>query len=272
MVAVAVAAVSVWPETAGAQDPSPLRFCAGEHNLPLSAAAPPRGVEVSFARALAGRLGRTAAFHWMGVEEDAGQAVLDGHCELALGAVVDDGSLADARLRSGLALSEPYYAAGYVLVRRADATPVRRLSELREVRVGVESESVAIFSLKLRGHHVHVLPDHAAVIRAIATGNVAYGYVWGPLAAWSLRARTDILIEDAFEVEERWGFALAIDSTDTALLGRVNREIRRMRNGGIIGEIFSEYGIPYLAPRARGGSAPAVEEPGHAPPDVALRP
>ncbi|MFN2431690.1 MAG: hypothetical protein ABR599_02520 [Gemmatimonadota bacterium] len=83
----------------------------------------------------------------------------------------------------GIVLTAPYYEAGYALIRRRDAPPIRSLEELGDgSRIAVESHSVATFTLRQRGYGVHVLPDADAVIRAVVERREEYGYLWGPLA------------------------------------------------------------------------------------------
>jgi hypothetical protein len=151
---------------------------------------------------------------------------------------------------SGLALSTPYLGAGYQLVRRSDAPPVRSLAELGEARIGVEVESVPIYTLKQRGHRVHALDDSDAVIEAVADGRVRYGYLWGPLATWLLRDRADVVPVREFEPEERWDFALIVREAAVPLRERLDGALRRLVATGAIEEIAGRYGVRYLRPES----------------------
>jgi ABC-type amino acid transport substrate-binding protein len=237
---------------APAQEARPIRFCLAADNLPMSAAyPPPSGVEVELARALAAELNTEAELQWLDHADRGEDAVLAGRCEAAFGAVVDPG-LADGRVLPGLALSTPYLGAGYQLVRRSDAPPARSLAELGEARIGVEVESVPIYTLKQRGHRVHALDDSDAVIEAVADGRVRYGYLWGPLATWLLRDRADVVPVREFEPEERWDFALIVREAAVPLRERLDGALRRLVATGAIEEIALRYGVRYLRPETGG--------------------
>ncbi len=230
------------------QNPDPIRFCLAADNLPFSRVHPQGGIEVDLAERIAARLGRTAEFHWADVSEDVEQQVLNGRCHAAFGAVEDPISLADGRLLPGAALTVPYYASGYLLIRHPEAPPVRALSEVRS-RIAVEMESVPIYTLKQRGHRVFALDDYDAVIRAVATRRVDYGYVWGPLGAWLLRERTDVLPVQGFQPDDVWNFTLLLREADEELRAQLNSALGELVRSGEVERIFVGHGIPYLPPR-----------------------
>jgi polar amino acid transport system substrate-binding protein len=233
-----------------AQESTPLRFCLESVNLPMAMPHPDRGIEVEIARAVAKQLGREAVFVWRTPgAETADRAVIAQECDVAPGAVTDPAPLARGAARPGIALTRPYATTGYLLIRRADAAPVRRMAELGDVRIAVETESVAIYTLKQRGHRVHALDDYDAVIRAVADGRVSYGYLWGPLAAWLIRDRDDLLLVEDFESEDRWNFSLAVRAEDTALRRDLDEALLRMLETGAVADIFGKYGVPYVRPQ-----------------------
>jgi ABC-type amino acid transport substrate-binding protein len=231
-----------------AQADRPLAFCLAADNLPFS--HPETGIEVEIARAISERLGREALFVWRDAhdEESPEEALREGRCDVAAGAIVDPGPMAEGRRVPGLALTDPYYNAGYLLIHRPEVPSAGGLAELRDLRIGVEMISIPIYTLKLRGHKVFALHDHDAVIKAVADGRIDYGYIWGPLAAWLLRNRGDVVLASDFQPEERWNFALAVREADTELRQALNRGIREMVEGGSLTGIFSKYHVPYYAP------------------------
>jgi polar amino acid transport system substrate-binding protein len=254
----AAVALLVAAAAAEAQAPRALTFCVGLDNLPLAEVMPPSGIEVEFARALAGRLGAEARFEWIDPLEDiVEQAVLEGRCDAALGAIVEPGAMAGARPVTGVTLTEPYYDAGYLLIRGPDARPARALEELREIRIAVEGESLVTYTLRQQGHKVHVLRDYQGVIDAVAEGRAEYGYLWGPLAAWVTRDRSDVVLAKEFQPPELWSFAMAVRQDDPPLRRALNGSIRELVANGAVAEIFAKYGVPYLPPcssPATGGS------------------
>lgn len=229
-------------KTAAAQSTPALSFCAGADNSPMSQERTSDGIEVEFARALAAEMGAEAAFVWLDAHtESIEQAVLNGRCDAALGAIVDPGPMAGSRALDGVALTAPYYHAGYVLIRGAATRPLRTLAELGGRRVAVERESIATFSLRQQGRRVHVLHDYQAVVAAVADHRVEYGYLWGPIAAWALRNRRDVVVSEGFIASEQWGFALAVRDRDALLRRRLNRAIRALADRDAVLRIAAAY-------------------------------
>lgn len=233
-----------------AQAPETLTFCVLSENLPMSGRGSPPGFEVELADAVAARLGARARFEWLRPEaETPEQAVLERRCDAASGAIVDRGTMAGNGGAPGIALSAPYYEAAYVLIRRREAPPIRSLEELgNESRLAVESHSVAAFTLRQRGYDVHVLRDPDAVVRAVIERREEYGYLWGPLAGWRLRNRTDVVVAEEFEPRERWRFAFAVRAADAELRSRMDRALAGVSRDGIAARIFASYGVPYTSP------------------------
>jgi polar amino acid transport system substrate-binding protein len=243
------AALSLAPVTATAQDAAALTFCVGAASLPMSSeVGSPPGYDVEIARAIADDIGRQAHFTWLDPGEDFEQAVRDGRCNAALGVIVNPGPMAIPPDLAGLTLTTPYYQAGFVLVRHPDAPPLRTLEEASDVPIGVEAESIANFRLRQSGRKVHVFFDYEAVIREVEEGHTTYGYIWGPVAAWVLRGRVDVVIAPEFESSDRWNFALAVRKSDDQLLRALNESIRKLTEEGFIPEIFRPYRIPYVRP------------------------
>ena len=238
-----------------AQARAPLRFCAAQHNLPLSAAHPPSGVEVEVAQAIAQRLGAKAEFVWRDADEEGlEQGVLEDRCDAALGVMADAGSMAGGPPPPGVIRTQPYYSAGYVLIHRPDASPARTLAELAGTRIAVEAESVPVYTLKQRGHPIHAFFDYDAVIAAIADGRVEYGYLWGPVAARLLHGRKDVVIASGFQPEDRWNFALSVREHDARLREELNKAVELLVREGVVAEIFARHGVPYLTPEHRSTS------------------
>ncbi len=229
------------------QPPQTLRFCLAADNMPFARASPPAGIEVELARRIAAGLGQRALFRWADATQDVEAQVLEGRCDAAFGAIEEPGSMADGLLLPGGALTEPYHSAGYLLIRHQDAPPVHSLDEI-ESRIAVEMESIPIYTLKQRGHSVFALDDYEAVIRAVAERRVDYGYIWGPLAAWLLRDREDVVLVDGFQAQDRWNFTLVVRADDPAFRDALSAAILELRRTGEVERIFAAHGIPYLPP------------------------
>lgn len=249
-VRVVAAALAVMAATAAeAQVPPKLTFCVGVDNHPMSEASGPSGVEVDLARAVAARLGRPAGFEWIDPHRDfAEKSVLEGRCDVALGAIVEMGAMPGAQPVNGVTLTAPYYSAGYMLIRRPGAPAVRTLEALRGTRIALEGESLVTYTLRQQGHQVYVLRDYEAVVEAVADGRADYGYLWGPLAASLTYARRDVVLEQQFRPAEQWTFAMAVRAADSELRQALNGTVREMVDGAAVARIFTQYHIPYSVP------------------------
>lgn len=249
--------VAAAPNHANAQDRHALTFCAGTDNLPMSQQGKPSGFEIDFARALAAELSMQLRITWLDPAATSfEQAVLDRECDAALGAIVDPGPMAGERLLSGVALTRPYYRAGYMLVRRAATVSPTSPADVGDARVAVERESIAVYTLRQQVEQVHVMPDFNAVIAAVAEARVPYGYVWAPVAAWALRDRTDVVLDARFDTPDAWDFALAVRE-DNPLRSRIDDSIQALVTRGEVAAIFHRYGVPYQAPGVERTSRPA---------------
>jgi polar amino acid transport system substrate-binding protein len=234
-----------------AQTRDSLTFCVGVDNLPMSAATGtgPTGFEVDLARALAERLGKRARFEWLDPHHDfTEKAVVDGRCDAALGAILEPGGMAGAQPVTGVTLTEPYYRAGYLLIRRPEAPPVSSLDGLRGKRIALEGESLVTYTLRQQGHQVYVLRDYASVVDAVADGRAEYGYLWGPLAASLTRQRSDVVLAEEFQPPQLWSFATAVLQESSPLRQALDGAIRELTAEGVVAEIFAQYGVPYLPP------------------------
>lgn len=241
-------AAAVWGQpSAAAALPDELTFCVGQGNLPLSGNA--RGIELEIARALAGRLGVKPRFEWLHPQmESFEEAVATGRCDAAMGLIADPGPLAGDRTLPGVVLTEPYYDAAYLVIRRPDTPPLRDLDELGPRRIATEATSIAVFTLRQRGKSIAVLDRHESVVDAVAEGREAYGYLWGPIAARLLSGRDDVVIDPVFEPVDRWSFAIGLGAAASERRLDLNAALMQLKGSGKIAEIFEAHRLPYLAP------------------------
>jgi polar amino acid transport system substrate-binding protein len=229
--------------------PDRVTFCLADQSLPMSTnLGPTPGYDVEIADALAAAMGVERRYTWLEPgHDDFEDAVRERRCDAALGVITDAGPMAEAPDLRGLALTGPYYETGYVLLRRRDAAPLARLGDAGDTRIAVEGESVVTFTLRQSGRRVHVLDDYEGVIRAVAEGRAKYGYLWGPVAAWTLRTRDDVLIAPEFRSDDRWPFAVAVRAEDAELRARLEAAIARLRSDGTIAEILDAYAMETAA-------------------------
>jgi ABC-type amino acid transport substrate-binding protein len=234
--------------SASAGEAEKLRFCLLAAHQPFSLESNESGLEVAIARKLAEAMESQADFVWLASAGDFEEALAEGRCDLVPGALAEEGTLAGPPL-AGVTLTRPYYAAGYQLVRRPETPAVSSIGGLPEVRIGVEGDSIVNFTLRQRQQPVQVMFDTDAVINTIASGELDYGYLWGPVAAWELRHRSDVLLDTKFRVEPRWHFAIGVRDDRVELWHRVDSALGEMLEHGVITEVFADHGVPYLSPR-----------------------
>jgi ABC-type amino acid transport substrate-binding protein len=237
---------------AHAQAAGVVRFCAGVDNLPMSQDGQPSGFEVEIARAAAAHMGKEAQFVWLRPHaENFEEAVLQGRCDAALGAIIDPGAMAGDWTPPGVVLSKPYYAAGYRLIARSGAKAVRHLDDLPpDERLAVQGRSIGTYLVRRRDHKVHVVRRVEDVVNVVAGRRTEYGYMWGPLAAWMLKNREDVKLVEGFVPEESWRFALAVREDDAALRQALDSAIEALIESGTAGKILGAYGLSWQDPRS----------------------
>jgi polar amino acid transport system substrate-binding protein len=245
LISLAIAAALFLP---GAVAAAELRFCVLASHMPMSSERESTGVDVDLARELASMLGRSPVIAWLpAAPGNFEQALAKGQCDVVPGALADSGTLAGPPL-ADVAFTRPYYAGAYWLVRKADAAPIKQLQQARDIRLAVEGDSIVAYTLRHRGLDVQIMFDAATIIESIATGQVGYGYLWGPIAAWQLRDNNSVVLAPEFEPEDRWNFALAVSKDRPGLLTELDAALTKLMKRGAIKELFRRYSIPYLRP------------------------
>ena len=172
-----------------------LRVCADPNNLPFSNRAG-QGFENKIAEVIAQHLGETVSYTWWAQRRGFARNTLKSDlCDLWLGVASGVETLATTR---------PYYRSTYVFVTRAD----RHLNiasfddpRLRQLRIGVQmigndaqntppTHALARRGIvdNVRGYLIYgdyrTANPPAAIIDAVAKGDVDVAVVWGPLAGY----------------------------------------------------------------------------------------
>ena len=178
-----------------AEPPAMLRVCADPNNLPFSNALG-EGFENRIARLIAADLGTGLAYTWWAQRRGFIRNTLNAHaCDLVVGVPADDELTLTTR---------PYYRSSYVALARPErGLRVAGLDDpaLREVRIGVQiigddfANTPPAHGLSRRGmvdnvrgylvygNYAEAAPA-AAIVRAVAAGEVDVALVWGPLAGY----------------------------------------------------------------------------------------
>src|SRR5579871_3022387 len=238
-----------------------LRVCADPNNLPFSNQRE-QGFDNRIAQLIAKDLGRTVTYTWAAErgESSVKKTLLAGRCDVLMGI--------PAMYREA-APTQPYYESTYVFVWRRDrAFNIRSLNDprLRKMRIGVHVVSDDASNLPpaqalanrgmLRNMVAYTLygdlskPNPpAALIDAVARGDVDVAIAWGPLAGYfAKRAGAGLeLVPVAPRVDRPYlpftfAISMGVRPRDTDLLKKLNGAIERQRSA--IGGILREYAVP----------------------------
>lgn len=233
-------------------------------NLPYSAREGKHsGIEVELAQALARRIGLTVKIDWINPHHETSlHKLLTGKCDLVMGLPVDprlhdDDDLAASRLL----YTRPYYRAGYLLFVRKNGPRIGRLAELNEEqgrRLGTQAGTMADFALKQRGFQRKLYPSQPAVLKAVADGQLDYGYLWSN-AAWLLRGPEDFPVEvvQPYELEDWRDMAAAVRRSDDELRTHLDRALTELIQEKVVEDLMKRYGLPYY-PAAEPGTKPVA--------------
>lgn len=284
------AAVSFAVRPAPARSPAPsgasLRVCADPNNLPFSNEAG-AGFENALARLVADELGRSLEYTWWPQRRGFIRSTLRaGRCDVVMG-VPSDYELTLA--------TQPYYRSTYVFVSRRDA-PLRVTSlddpELRHATIGVHvigddyasvppAQALADRGLvgNVRGYSIYgdySKPNPpAALIEAVARGEVDVAIAWGPLAGYFARRqpvpldlRPVPLPADAGGLRFAYDISMGVRRDDAALRDLLDGVIDRRRDD--IAGLLESFGVP-MSPGGLEAHHAAAPQAVHSPRNASAR-
>lgn len=235
-----------------------LRVAADPNNLPFSNAQG-EGFENRLAERIAHDLGATLEYSWRAQRRGFfREAMREDSCDLVLGVPAGFERTLTTR---------PYYRSTYVFVTRRDAgLEIRSLDDprLRRVRIGVpltgddgvNPPPAAAMARRgivdnVRGWTLYGdyrRPDPpAALIAAVASGEIDVAVAWGPLAGWCAR-RSDVpLVVTPVEAPDEplpftYAIAVGVRKDEPALRDAVDAVLAARRDE--IARLLDAYGIP----------------------------
>jgi len=237
-----------------------LRVCADPNNLPFSNDRE-EGFENHIVRLVAEELGAKPVYTW--------RAQRRGFLRETLNAAVCDLVPGLPSKLEGVRTTRPYYRSAYVFVSRADGPFARSLDDpvLREARLGVQlvgddgANSPPAHALARRGitpnvRGYTVYGDYrepnppAAIVSAVASGEIDIGLAWGPLAgyfgAWETPPLRTSVIEPLLDGPQpmAWDISMAVRKGDETLGEAVDKALARRT--AEIDAILAEYHVPRL--------------------------
>lgn len=236
---------------AAADEFAPLRVCVEDNDPPRSTRAELRGFDIDVMRAVAAESGREVEFVWVPsapkiieLEESSfpTRPLRRGECDV-VPSLPDAMSLgADAEW---IALSRPYYGAGFELI-AAETVPAD-LFALRGRKVSVISVSVGHMAAALIGMDWRAALSVEQQLDELDRGIVDAALIFGPaLAVVGREPRKDFEPPDVL----RWNFFLGLrdGEADAALRDAVGAALDRIIARGEIETILQRYGVPVHAP------------------------
>ena len=250
-----------------------LRVCADPNNLPFSNRQQ-QGFDNQIAKLIAADLGKGVTYVWAPErgESFVRKTLLAKRCDVLMGI--------PSAYPEALA-SEPYYRSTYVFLWRRDRNlQVRSLNDpaLHRLRIGVHvvsddaSNLPPAQALANRGMFRNMVSysiygdlskpnPPAALIDAVARGNVDLAIAWGPLAGFFAQreAARMAMVPVSPQVDRpflpfTFSISIGVRPTDKDLLKSINSALEHRRNE--IRKILMSYGVPLLDADLRAGSRP----------------
>jgi mxaJ protein len=260
-----VSSVGAVGEPAALPAPEPttrvLTVCADPNNLPFSNKAK-AGFENKIASLIAGDMGAKLTYVWWAQRRGYARNTLnEAKCDLWPGV---------AKGVEGMATSRPYYHSTYVFVTRENA-PLQGLTlddeRLRSLTIGVQMigndamNTPPAHSLSRRGivdnvrgymlYGNYETPNPpAAIIDAVAKGDVDVALVWGPLAGYfAAHSAVPLRLEPVTPVlDAAWpmtyGISVGVNRANPDLLAEVQRILDKEQP--TIDAILSTYAVPVI--------------------------
>lgn len=226
-----------------------LRVCLGDNDPPRAQRSPLKGFDVDVARLLAEGLNRKFEPVWLtrpnpteieSTDLDY-RALLQGRCDLQLSI---PGAAAISDLAGRLALTQPYYGAGFELI---PATADIDLESGRGGRIAVHGNTVAHALIDQLGFDWTMRRDNLDIVAAIAAGEADAGLIWGPdLATLNLPHNADFDPPAAL----RWNHHAVVRLADVALTAAIDGLLIQGSTRRAIEASMRRHGMPPHPPFA----------------------
>ena len=236
-------------------DPKVLRVCADPANLPFSNEHG-EGFENKIAELLAAKLDKRLAYTWYPQSTGFVRMTLGSfRCDVILG-FPQGGDLAQS--------TNPYYRSVYALVTRQDAEldGIDTLADarLKGKRLGIVAGTPPATYLVAGGLMATAKPyalvvdtrfdsSGRAMTQDIASGEIAAGILWGPIAGWQARQidpplHVVPLLKDGGGPSLSYRITMGVRPTDQNWRRELNAVIRD--NQPAMTKILLDYGVPLL--------------------------
>jgi ABC-type amino acid transport substrate-binding protein len=241
-----------------ADQPTELRACFLEDNLPYSSRQQNAGLDVETAKAVAEALGQPLAAVWVKntthideIEESdlPLRRLSRNECD-ALFSIPGEDAVRDS---PKVTIGVPYYGAAFELIGRDGNVPAS-LDTLGQVPVAVQAQTVANFVLAARKAKTQTFFSVEAALTGLAKGEATTALVWGPSAGWYMRNHPELDLVFASNYVPPavvcWNEHVATRKSDTGLRQRIDAALAQLSESGALQTLLARYGIPFHKPFA----------------------
>ncbi|HEX4889749.1 MAG TPA: transporter substrate-binding domain-containing protein [Alphaproteobacteria bacterium] len=222
-----------------------LRVCFGEFDAPRADKTSGKGFDMEVMRAVAANIGRTLQPVWVEQEEkmtDAESSDLPlpelsrGQCD-AVASIPGRDSLRGAK--GALALSRPYYGAGFEFV-AAPGGP-EDFSEMKGKRIVIQYMTVGHLAVQAAGLTWIGAASPEGQIAELQAGRADAALVWGPsLGPLKQTPKQGTLPAQSL----RWNEHVATREADAELGKAIDAALEKMLASGEIAKLMQAHGIP----------------------------
>ena len=244
-------------EAVGGPGAAPLVVCADAYSFPASMKdLEPPGYDIEIIRAIAKLAGLRVEYVWAdtGTRGGLGRAlrssIVQKKCNLFIGLGMSSETV-DEMKEKHLAFTQPYMSQGYVLVENENAGGKTKLSDFRDVKIGVAMSTPADAYLFDNGYKRSIFVRDRQIFKALESGEIGVALVWSPALAYVRKDFSRMPFHVSSQVPEaslRWNVSIATPEDDAKLKELLDKAINKLLENGEIKRIVESYGVPFYPP------------------------
>jgi len=247
-------------EPVGGPVNAPLVVCADAYSFPASMKdLDPPGYDVEIIRAIAKLAGFQVEYVWAdtGTRGGLGRAlrgsIVQKKCNLFIGLGMSSETVEEMKEKH-LVFTQPYMSEGYVLIEKGSAAGKTKLSDFRDVKIGVAMSTPADAYLFDNGYKRSIFVRDRLIFKALDAGEINVALVWSPALAYARKDFSSIPFQVSNQMPEaglRWNVSMAVPEGDTALKELLDKAINELLRNGETRRIVESYGVPFYPPMNR---------------------
>jgi polar amino acid transport system substrate-binding protein len=246
-------------EPLGGPGEAPLVVCADAYSFPASMKdLDPPGYDVEIIRAVAKLAGFRVEYVWAdtGTRGGLGRAlrssIVQKKCNLFIGLGMSSETVEEMKEKH-LVFTQPYMSEGYVLIEKGNAAGKTKVSDFRDVKIGVAMSTPADAYLFDNGYKRSIFVRDRLIFKALDTGEIDVALVWSPALAYARKDFSSTTFKVSNQIPEaglRWNVSIAVPEGDTALKELLDKAIDALLENGEIKRIVESYGVPFYPPKS----------------------